>query len=104
MVNELDYLNKMKQFSFDETKFKKLIQNPTKSSLLTYLRKLRKDGNLDDATYPVFSYGLPKVPKSGCPFRPIVPSVNTYNYNPASYLVSILQPISTNQFTVKENF
>ena len=40
----------------------------------------------------------------GCPFRPIVSSVNTYNYNLASYLVSILQPISTNQYTVKDSF
>jgi len=30
--------------------------------------------------------------------------VNTYNYNLASYLVRILQPISTNQFTVKDSF
>ena len=63
----------MKQLISDETKFKKLAQNPTKSredSLLTYSRKLRKDGILDDATFqkilPSGSstgvlYGLPKV-------------------------------------------
>ena len=28
----------------------------------------------------------------------------TYNYNLASYLVCILQPISTNQFTIKDSF
>ena len=106
----------MKQLISNETKFKKLTQNPTKSredSLLTYLRKLRKDGILDDATFqkilpsgssPGVLYGLPKVHKSGCPFRPIVSSVNTYNYNLASYLVQILQPISINQFTVKDSF
>ena len=49
-------------------------------------------------------YGLPKVHKSGCPFRPIVSSINAYNYNLASYLVRVLQPISTNQFTVKDSF
>ena len=74
--------------------------------MLTYLRKLKKDGILDDATFqkilpsgssPGVLYGLPKVHKSGCPFRPIVSSVNTYNYNLASYLVRILQPVSTNQ-------
>lgn len=37
-------------------------------------------------------------------FRPIVSSLNTYNYNLASYLVSILQPISTNQSTIKDFF
>ena len=42
--------------------------------------------------------------KHGCPFRLIVSSVNTYNYNLAPYLVRILQPISTNQFTIKDSF
>ena len=49
-------------------------------------------------------YGLPKVHKAGCPFRPIVSSVSTYNYNLASYLVGVLQPISTNQHSVKDSF
>jgi hypothetical protein len=99
----------------DETKFKPLSQNPTKSredSLSTYLRKL-KDGIIDGTTFqkilprastPGVLYGLPKVHKAGCPYRPIVSSVNTYNYNPASFLVGILQPISANQHTVKDSF
>ena len=49
-------------------------------------------------------YGLPKVHKTGCPFRPIVSSVNTYNYNLASFLVNVLKPIYTNQFTIKDSF
>ena len=49
-------------------------------------------------------YGLPKVHKTGCPFRLIVSSVNTYNYNLASFLVNVLKPISTNQFTIKDSF
>ncbi|CAH3199166.1 unnamed protein product, partial [Porites evermanni] len=48
--------------------------------------------------------GLTKIHKPGCPFRPIVFSVNTYNYNLASYLVDILLPISANQFTSKASF
>ena len=47
---------------------------------------------------------LPNVHKTGCPFRPIVSSVNNYNYNLASYLVSILRPTSTNHYTVKDSF
>ena len=106
----------MKHLISDTTKFKELQHNPTKSreeSLSTYLGKLRKDRIIDDATFykilasgsfPGVLYGLPKVHKTGCPFRPIVSSVNTYNSNLASYLVSILQPISTNQYTVKDSF
>ena len=116
IINKLDYLNKMKLLVSDETKFKKLAQNPTKSredSLISYLRKLKKDKIIDDATFhtilpcgstPGVLYGLPKIHKPGCPFRPIVSSVNTHNYNLASYLVRILQPISTNQFTIKDSF
>ena len=116
IVSRLDYLNKMKKLISDGTKFKHLKQNPTKSreeSLSAYLRKIKKDGIIDDVTFhkilpsgssPGVLYGLPKVHKAGCPFRPIVSSVNTYNYNLASYLVGILQPISTNQHTVKDSF
>ena len=90
--------------------------NPTKSrenSLTSYLRNLKRDGIVEEATYskilPCGStagvlYGLPKVHKIGCPFRPIVLSVNTYNYNLASFLVNVLKPISTNQFTIKDSF
>ena len=100
----------------DNTKFKQLKQNPTKSreeSLSAYLRKLRNEKFIDDATFhkilpsgssPGVLYGLPKVHKASCPFRPIVSSVNTYNYNLASYLVRVLQPISTNQHSVKDSF
>ena len=117
IINKLDYLNEMKLLVSDETKFKKLAQNPTKSredSLISYLRKLKKDKIIVDAPFHtilpcgstpgILLYGLPKVHKPGCPFRPIVSSVNTYNYNLASYLVRILQPISTNQFTIKDSF
>ena len=59
---------------------------------------------LPSGSSPGVLYGLPKVHKAGCPFCPIVSSVNTYNYNLVSYLVSVLQPISTNQHSVKESF
>ncbi|XP_068749298.1 uncharacterized protein [Montipora capricornis] len=116
IVNRHDYLSKMKQLISDGTKFKLLSHNPTKSrenSLISYLRNLKRDCIIDEATFrkilPCGStagvlYGLPKVHKTGCPFRPIVSSVNTYNYNLASFLVDVLKPISTNQFTIKDSF
>ena len=117
IVNKLEFVNKMKQSISDETKSKKnKKQNPTKSrenTLLTYLCKLRKDGILHDGIFqkipPSCSssgvlYGLLKVHMSGCPFHPIVSSVETYNDNVPSYLIRILQLISTNQFTVKDSF
>jgi len=43
-----------------------------------------------------------KVHETRCPFRHSVSSANKYNYNLASYLVGILLPISTNQYTVED--
>ena len=54
IISRLDYLNKMKHLISDTTKFKELQHNPTKSreeSLSTYLRKLRNDKIIDDATF-----------------------------------------------------
>ena len=51
----------MKQLISDETKVKKLKQNPTKSredSLLTYLLKLRKDGIFDDVTFKRYFHAV----------------------------------------------
>ena len=71
-------------------------------SLLTYLRKLRKDGIFKDDTFqkilpssssPGVLYGLPKVHKSGCPFRPITILL------PISYAFLNLSPL-----TVKDSF
>lgn len=103
----------MKLLISDKIKFNKHTQNPTRSredKLISYLCKLKKDKLIDDAILhkipPCVStagvlYGLPMVHKLGCPFRPIVSPINTYNYNLASYLVRILQLISTRKFTIK---
>ena len=70
------------------------------------LRKLKKDGHLDNVVYeniypkgsqPARIYGLPKMhkdsgPNSTPPFRPIVSSIGTYNYNLAKYLCNLLSP------------
>ena len=116
IFNEPDYLSKMKQLILMAKGFKKLTHNLTISredSLTSYLHKLKRDKVIDDATLRKILlcgsshgvlYGRPKVHKSGCPFRPILSSLNTYNYNLASYLVHILQAISTNQFTTKDWF
>ena len=105
IVNKHDYLTKMKQLISDETKFKKLTKS-REQSFIWYLRQLKRDHMIDDytsqkvlpngSTHGVL-YGLPKVRKTGC-------STNTYNYNLASYLVSVLQPISTNCFSIKDSF
>ena len=93
----------------DSSKFRPIKEDPTLSRegrLQRLLQKLKKDGHLDNAVYeniypkgsqPARIYGLPKLNKdfganSTPPFRPIVSSIGTYNYNSAKYLCDLLSP------------
>ena len=53
-------------------------------------------------------YGLCKVHKhlvGNCPpFRPIMSAIKTPTYNLAKFLVPLLEPITTNMYTVKNSF
>ena len=53
-------------------------------------------------------YGLCKVHKQlvdNCPpFRPIMSAIKTPTYNLAKFLVPLLEPITTNMYTVKNSF
>ena len=107
----------MTQSIYDGTKFKQLEHNPTKSredslyphifanlEMIKLLMTQHSTGFCAVVILQVFCISSPKVHKAGCPFRSIVSSVNTNNHNLASYLVGLLQPISTNQHTVKDSF
>ena len=48
---------------------------------------------------------MPKIHKDGCPVRPIISAVGTYNYKLAKYLDSIIKPLqSTNECMLKDTF
>ncbi len=49
-------------------------------------------------------YGLAKVHKAGCPLRPIMSAIGTPSFALAKFLVPLLAPITTNEFTVKDSF
>ena len=86
--------------------------------LQRFLRKLKKDGflNEDDykRVYPSGSqtariYGLPKLHKSygsnsSPPFRPIVSSIGTFNYNLSKYLCTLLTPFVSTDFSPQDSF
>ena len=59
-------------------------------------------------TRPGIMYGSCKVHKKcvdGCPpFRPILSALQTPTYKLAKYLVPILEPLTTNKYTVKDSF
>ena len=49
-------------------------------------------------------YGLPKIHKQNCPIRPIVSAVGCFNHKVARFLVDVLSPLITNQYTIKDSF
>ena len=70
---------------------------------VTEYKKLNPRGSRFDIIY-----GLCKIHKSligNCaPFRPILSAIKTPSYNIAKHLVPILEPITTNKFTIKNSF
>ena len=105
----------------DSSKFNNLNCDPTLSregKLQRLLRKLKKNGEIDDTTYkdiyptgsqPARIYGSPKMhkvcePSSAPPFRPIVSSIGTYNYNLAKFLCTLLDSHIPSDFCARDTF
>lgn len=49
---------------------------------------------------PGLLYGLPSLHKPTIPLRPVISSIGTLNYNTANFLVPIISPLPTNQYTI----
>ena len=49
-------------------------------------------------------YGLPKIHKTGNPIRPILTTINTFNYKLVKYIVPIQEPLTLNEFTLKNSY
>ena len=103
----------------DSTKFKKIDSDPTHTRLRTlqrYLNTIKKRGeiNVDDHKLmrpknakPARAHGLPKthkvfetVPK----FRPIIDTIGSTHYKVGKYLTNLLQPLTVNDYTLKDSF
>ena len=113
IVDKEEYNNKMKSILADTTKFKHL-----KTNISAYVLKLEDKLNrllrnlkhiIGESVYntiytsgsrPGHLYGLPKIHKLGNPFRPIVSSIGTFNYNLAKFLVPIIAPLTRNEHTI----
>ena len=85
--------------------YKSLPRDPTnkiKAKLITKLRRIKKDSNLDEGMYmamyptgcvlPKF-YGLPQIHKTGNPLRPIVSSRGSDTYGVAKVLSKVFKPL-----------
>ena len=126
IINKDDYLQKMQNILSDSSKFSEICITTEKhlnflinieKQLTDLLKQLNHSQVISDTEYKKLKprgsrfgilYSLCKIPKSfidNCPpFRPILPAIKTPSYNIAKHLVPILEPITTNQFTIKNSF
>nr|XP_027213046.1 uncharacterized protein LOC113806129 [Penaeus vannamei] len=114
-----EYVTKVNILLSDLTKFKKLGNEPfskiiqLEDKLNRMLKCLKDSDTISSDTYnqlrasgslPGMLYGLPKIYKPDVPIRPILSVLKTFNYNLAKFLVPILKPITTNEYTVHNSF
>ena len=103
----------------DRTKFKPIKTDPTYRRLISiqnYLRSLVRRGELDKDSYknirprnakPARAHGLPKIHKAfhQLPkFRPIIDTTGTTHYSVGKFISELLQPLTLNEFTLKDTF
>ena len=98
------YVNKVQEL-LAQPAYRLLPRDPTnkiKAKLITKLRTIEKDNNLEESTYkamyptgctPPKFYGLPKIHKTGNPLRPIVSSRGSVTYGVTKVLSKVLKPL-----------
>ena len=120
-LNRTDYIKGFLDIIGNTNKFPKLESDPTinrEGSLQPFLRNLKKNGKIDEDIFnsiylsgsqPARIYGLRELHKAQSsnaipPFRPIVSSVNTYNYQLTKYLCTLLQPHLPSTYAISDSF
>ena len=83
--------------------------NKIKAQLITKLRRIKRENNLDEGTYkamyptgcvPPKFYGLRKIHKTGNPLRPIVFSRGSVTYGVAKVISKVLKPLVGKSSTI----
>ena len=126
ILNRKDYVCKMKNILNDSSKFDKVYIDHDKilnhlvhmeNRVTDVLKNLRDKKEISIEQYknlspsgsrPGIMYGLAKVHKivtDGLPsFRPILSAIGTPTYKLAKFLVLMLEPLITNEYTIKDSF
>ena len=121
LMNTADYHDAMDQFFPDKTKFKIIKNDPTLTRLKTvqnYLNNLCNRNEITEAEKKQMrpmsaqlgrAHGLPKIHKvfANIPkFRPIIDTtkIDTPYCKIGQYLSSLLQPLTINDYTLKDSF
>ena len=120
------YINRMKEIISDTTKFEQInieqdkqlnILLKSEKKVIDLIKRLENEGKISEKEYeliyprgsrPGVLYGSPKVHKpviNNCPkFRPILSTIGTPTYKLAKFLVPILSPLTSNEFSVHDSF
>ena len=97
VMDKEDYTNKVQEL-LAQSAHRGIPRDPTnkiKAQLITKLRKIKQQTNMDEGTYramyptgciPPMFYGLPKIHKTGNPLRPIVSSKGLVTYEVSKVL------------------
>ena len=126
IINKDDYFQKMQNILSDSSKFFEICITKEKhvnflinieKQITDLLKQLNHSQVISDTEYKKLKligsrfgmlYGLCKIHKSlidNCPpFWSILSAIKTPSYNIVKHLVPILEPITTNQFTIKNSF
>ena len=119
ILDKMEYIEKVNAILNDPSKFQMLTEDPftvitkAEDKLQRFLRLLLIEKVITKENYkllfpsgssPGILYGLPKVHKTGCPIRPILSAISTFNYNLAKFLVPFLEPVTHNEFTITNTY
>ena len=104
VMDKQDYISKAEEL-LAQPAYRTISRDPTnkiKAQLITKLRRIKRENNLDDSMYKVMYptscvppkfYGLPKIHKTGNSLRPIVSSRGSVTYGVAKVISKVLKPL-----------
>ena len=120
ILDKNDYITEVEKILNDPTKFTPIKENTftvitrIEDKIQRFLRTLLAAKIITKNSYeflfpagssPGILYGLPKTHKRGkLTFRPILSALCTVNYNLAKFLVPLLEPLTKNDYTLKNSF
>ena len=110
ILNKYDYLSKINAILSDNSKFRKIENDPTNelkskaNKLISTLNASQSDVKLSKIVgdfSPGYIYGNVKTHKNNNPIRPIISQIPTATYQTAKKLNTLLKPYLPDQYTIR---
>ncbi|CAF1552488.1 unnamed protein product, partial [Rotaria sordida] len=118
IMDKGEYISKMETLLEDQTKFKRIYDDPTipnEDRLIRLLLRLQKEGFITNEEFrmakpigsrPARLYGLPKLhkPNENYPLRPVMSAIKTVGYGLGRMLKNRLSHLRTSPYVIKDSF